>query len=263
MCGQLGDGQDDLVQSADMVEESANGNQRAAEHQAGLNHVRPDDGLDSADRRIDAGDDGEGDDRDDVGTDRRHRLLAELHLSARYEHAVRQHHHERWYEEPRSRRQSPHKQEEGGDVALGQRPETNAQVVVDRVDLKGVVGLEEDIADDAAPDDEAQDELHVRKAFVGVTLDGRAEEGCGAGFRGYDRSHRGPPRHATPSERIVVQALLPPPRIQPDGRNGGEVKEDDESVDQKLPFRCYLPFRSGRFQSSGADRLPPDCTRNL
>src|SRR3989475_2950434 len=169
------------------------------------------------------------------------RLLAELHLSARYEHAVRQHHHERGYEEPRSRRQRPHKQEEGRDVALGPRPEANAQVIVDRVDLEGEIGLEEDVADDEAPDDEAQDELHVREAFVGVTLDGRAEEGCRAGFRGYDGGHRGPPRHATPAERIVIQALLPPPRIEPDGRNGDEVKEDDESVDQKPPFRCSIP----------------------
>src|SRR2546427_1705547 len=183
------------------------------------------------------------------------RLLAELHLSARYEHAVRQHHHERGYEEPRSRRQRPHKQEEGRDVALGPRPEANAQVIVDRVDLEGEIGLEEDVADDEAPDDEAQDELHVREAFVGVTLDGRAEEGCRAGFRGYDGGHRGPPRHATPAERIVIQAFLPPPRIEPDGRNGDEVKEDDESVDQKPPFRCSIPpFRPG--PSSIVGRLP-------
>src|SRR3989442_1066975 len=98
------DGPDALVESADVIEQRANGNQRAAEHQAGLNQVRPDDGLDSAERRIEAGDEGEGDDRDEIGTDRRDRLLAELHLSARDEHAVRQHHHERGDEEPRSRR---------------------------------------------------------------------------------------------------------------------------------------------------------------
>src|SRR5207249_4933177 len=256
--GQLRDGPDDLVESADVIEQRANGNQRAAEHQAGLNQVRPDDGLDSAERRIEAGDEGEGDDRDEIGTDRRDRLLAELHLSAGYEHAVRQHHHERGNEEPRSRRQRPHEQEEGGDVALGPRPEANAQVIVDRVNLEGVVGLEEDIADDDAPDDEAQHELHVGEALVGVALDGRAEEGRRAGFRRDDGRHRGPPRHATSSERIVIQALLPPPRIQPDGGDGDEIEEDDESVDQKPPVRGSLPSCDSGAPRTSLTLLFPD-----
>jgi len=122
VCRQLRNGSDDLVQSADVIEQDGNGNQRSAEHQAGLNHVRPDDGLDAADRRIEAGHDGESDDRDEVRTDRGDRLLAELHLPARDEHAVRQYHHERRYEEPRSRRKSAHEQKESRDVALGHGP---------------------------------------------------------------------------------------------------------------------------------------------
>ena len=59
VCRQLRDGSDDLMQSTDMSEQGGNGNQRSAEHQAGLNHVRPDDGLDAAERRIEAGHDGE------------------------------------------------------------------------------------------------------------------------------------------------------------------------------------------------------------
>ena len=241
MGGQLRNGPDNLVEPADVIEQRGNGNQGAAEHQAGLNQVRPDDGLDPAGRRIEAGDDGQDDDRDEIRTHRRDRLLAEMHLPARDEHAVGQDHNERRDEEPCSRRQSPHEQEEGRDGALGQRPEPDAQVVVNRVDLQAVVGLEEEIADDASPDDETQDELHVGKAPVGVALDGCAEEGGRAGFRSDDGRHCGPPRHAAPAERIVVQALLPPPRVQPDGRDGCDVSEDDESVDQKPPFRRYIP----------------------
>src|SRR5439155_7652866 len=198
------------------------------------------------------------DGRDEIGTDRRDRLLAELHLSTRDEHAVRQHHHERGDEEPRSRRQRPHEQEEGGDVALGPRPEANAQVIVDRVHLEGVVGPEEDIADDDAPDDEAQHELHVGEALVGVALDGRTEEGRRAGFRRDDGRHRGPPRHATPSERIVVQALLPPSRIQPDGGDGDKIEEDDESVDQKPPVRGSIPSGDS-VHGSSVLRFPYPC----
>ena len=138
-----------------MIEQGGNGNQGSAEHQAGLNHVRPDDGLDATDRRVDAGHDGESDDRNEVGTDRGDRLLAELHPPTCDEHAVRQHHHERRDEEPRSRRKSTHEQKEGRDVTLGPRTEANAEVVVDGVDLVGEVGLEEDVTDDDSPDDEA------------------------------------------------------------------------------------------------------------
>ena len=70
------------MKSADVIEQRADGDQRATEHQAGLNHVRPDHGLDSAERGVETGDEGESDDRDEIGTDRRHRLLAELHFPA-------------------------------------------------------------------------------------------------------------------------------------------------------------------------------------
>jgi len=92
--GQLRDDPDDLTQSANMLKQGKDSNQRAAEHQARLNHVRPDDSFDPAHCRIDAGDDRQRDDRDEVGTDRGHRLLAELHLPTRDEDAIGQHHHE-------------------------------------------------------------------------------------------------------------------------------------------------------------------------
>src|SRR5881296_1722056 len=244
VCRQLRDSSDYLMQSTDMIEQGGNGNQRSAEHQAGLNHVRPDDGLDAAERRIEAGHDGESDDRDEVGTDRRDRLLAELNLPARDEHAVRQHHHERRDEEPRSRRKSAHEQKESRNVALGPRTETNTEVVVDRVDLVGEVGLEEDVTDDDSSDDEAKNELHVGKAFVGVALTGRADEGGCARFCGDDGGHHGPPRDASPSERKVVQALFASPHVQPNGRNGDEIKEDDDSIDQKLAFYPYIDLLS-------------------
>src|SRR5213593_9243 len=244
VCRQLRDGSDDLMQSADVTEQGGNGNQRSAEHQAGLNHVRPDDGLDAAERRIEEGHDGESDDRDEVGTDRSDCLLAELNLPASDEHAVRQHHHERRDEEPRSRRQCSHEQEESRDVALGPLTEANAEVIVDRIDLVGEVGLEEDVTDDEAPDNEAQDELHVGEAFVGVPLAGRSEEGGCTGFRSDDGGHHGPPRDASPSERKVVQALFASPHVQPNGRNGHEIKEDDDSVDQKLPLCSYIDLLS-------------------
>src|SRR2546426_7721650 len=38
VCSQLRDGSDDFMQSADVIEQGGNGNQRSAEHQAGLNH---------------------------------------------------------------------------------------------------------------------------------------------------------------------------------------------------------------------------------
>src|SRR2546430_10802605 len=58
MGGQLRNGPDNLVEPADVIEQRGNGNQVAAEHQAGLNHVRPDDGLDPAGRGIESADDG-------------------------------------------------------------------------------------------------------------------------------------------------------------------------------------------------------------
>ena len=241
MRGQLRNGPDDLPESAEMTEQGADGNQGAAEHQARLNHIRPDDGLDAADRRIQAGDDREGDDRGQIGTDRGDGLLAELHLPARCEHAVGHDHHQRRDEEPRARGQGPHEEKEGRDEALGPWSEAHAQVVVDRVDLERVVGLEEDVADHESPDDEAEDELHIGEALVGVPLARRAEEGRRARFGGDDGGHDGPPRHAPPAERKVVESLLPPSHIQSDGRNGDEVKEDDTSVDQKPPVRPHPP----------------------
>src|SRR5438309_2272879 len=266
LCRQLGNGSDDLVQSADVIEQDGNGNQRSAEHQAGLNHVRPDDGLDAADRRIEAGHDGESDDRDEVWTDRGDRLLAELHLPARDEHAVRQYHHERRYEEPRSRRKSAHEQKESRDVALGPRTEANTEVVVDRVDLVGEVGLEEDVTDDDSPDDEAQDELHVGKALVGVALAGRSEEGGRAGFGRDDGGHHGPPRDAPASERKVAQALFTSPHVQPDGRNGDEINQDDEGIDQELAFCSYIDLLlsiPAEFGLGAAHCSPPDRMHRL
>jgi len=46
VCRQCGTARMISWQSADVIEQDGNGNQRSAEHQAGLNHVRPDDGLD-------------------------------------------------------------------------------------------------------------------------------------------------------------------------------------------------------------------------
>src|SRR3989454_1935639 len=244
VCRHRRNGSDDITKSADVIEQGGNGNQGSAEHQAGLNHVRPDDGLDATDRRIEAGHDGESDDRDEVGTDRGDRLLAELHLPARDEHAVCQHHHERRYEEPRSRRQCTHEQKECRDVPLGRRTEANVQVVVDRVDLVGEVGLEEDVTDNTSSDDEAQNELYVSKALVGVALARRSEEGGCAGFRRDDGGHHGPPRDLPPSERKVVQALFAPSHVQPDGRNGDEINQDDDSIDQKLAFCSYIDLLS-------------------
>src|SRR5206468_3435600 len=107
------------------------------------------------------------------------RLLTELHLPARDEHAVRQHHHERRDEEPRSRRKSAHEQKESRNVALGPRTETNTEVVVDRVDLVGEVGLEEDVTDDDSSDDDSIDQKLAFYPYIDL-LSVPAEFGLGA-----------------------------------------------------------------------------------
>src|SRR5690348_1623285 len=83
------------------------------------------------------------------------------------------------------------------------RAEAHAEVVVDRVDLVGEVGLQEDVADDDAADDEAQHQLDVREALLGVALARGAEERRRAGLGRDDRGHHGPPRYAPPAEREV------------------------------------------------------------
>ena len=61
-------------------------------------------------------------------------------------------HHERRDEQPRARSERPHHQEQRGDIALRPRAESDAEIVVDRVDLVLVIGLEKEVADHEPPE---------------------------------------------------------------------------------------------------------------
>ncbi len=217
-----------------MEEQRGDRDQRAAEHQAGLDDVGPDDRLDPAHRGVEAGQHREDDDRDQVGADGGDRLLRGLGPGARDEQAPRQHHHERRDEQPRARGERAHEEEQAGDVVLAPRPEADAEVVVDRVDLVVVVRLEEDVADQHAPEDQPDDDLHVREASRGVALAGHAQERRRARLRRDDRRHHRPPRHAAAREGEIVQAPVAPAHVQADGDDAGEVGDDDGAVDQQL-----------------------------
>ncbi len=217
-----------------MGEQGADGDQGAAEHQARLDHVGPDHRLDPAHRGVEAGDHGEGDDRHQVGADGGDALVAEPRRRARDEEAVGQHHEQRGNEEPRAGGERAHEEEEGRDVGLRPRAEAHPEVVVDGVDLERVVGLEEDVADHHAAEDQADDDLHVGEAAGRVALAGHAEEGGRAGLRRDDRGHHRPPRHAAAREREVAQAPVAAPEIKADGGDHREVGADDATVDQQV-----------------------------
>jgi hypothetical protein len=110
----------------------------------------------------------------------------------------------------------------------------NAQVVVYRVYLEDIVGFEEDIAYDVAPDNEAEDELHVGETPL-VEPFTRSSEECGrAGLRGNDGCHHCPPGHTAPAEGKVLQAVFSPAHVEPDGHDSEEIDQNDECVDHEL-----------------------------
>ena len=78
-----------------------------------------------------------------------------------HEELPREDHHQAGDEQPRAAGERAHNQKECTDDALRPRAKAHREVVVDGVDLVIVIGLEEDICDDPASENNAHRELHV------------------------------------------------------------------------------------------------------
>ena len=221
------------LELGDLMEPAGNGrvkqterDERAPDHDRSLNQIGPDDGLDSAERGVNRGENDNGDGRADINPEclRLVRANAADHFVSEGERDGRD-------IQPRAGREQARDHEHGRRGILGRDTETRGQVFVDRVNFVVVIRLDENVADENAREDGAEGELHVSVIAQREAFAGRPEKSAGARFRGDDGSEHGPPRDAPAAEREVFQVVFLPAHAQADEDDDEEIEKQNRAID--------------------------------
>ncbi len=162
-------------------------NQRAPNHDRGLNQIGPDDSLDPTERRVDGGQNDNDNRCADV--DEKRFSLTGLHAA---NHFIRKRERDRRYIQARTGRQHTRNHENSGCRVFRRHAEARGEIFVDRINFVVVVRLDENVADENASEDGAEGELQVGIIAVTEAFPGRSEKSAGACFGG-DQSKRARP----------------------------------------------------------------------
>ena len=226
-------GVDRVPAAGDGAVEDKDGQQRAAHHDAGLDEVRPDDGLDAAQRGVDGSEHDHADAGEKVDQEEAVGVGGNggVQDTAAGEF-VDEDQRDSGDVDARAGGENPRDEEHGAGGVLGTRAEALREVLVDAVDVEAVVRRQENKGDDDPREDGAEGELDEQIVALVVALAGRAEEGARAGFRRDERGEHGPPGDLASAEGEVAQGVLASAHAQADGEDQREIPEDHRPVDQ-------------------------------
>ena len=132
---------------------------------------------------------------------------------------------------PRPGSQQARDHENRGSRVLARDPKARGQVFVDRENVVVVIGLDENVADENAPDDGAERQLQIGVVAMAEAFSGRSEEGAGTGFGGDQRSQHCPPGDASSAQREPFEILFFPAHAQADGDDDHEVEQENRGID--------------------------------
>ena len=134
--------------------------------------------------------------------------------------------------EPRSAGKGAGDQEDCRRRILRSGSKTEQQILVDGDDAKIVVGLDENVGDDDAGENGAEGQLRIGEVALLIAFTRRPQECRRTYFRGQDRCQHRPPGNIPVAYREALEILAPAPFVEPDRDDNGEVKKDDEPIDQ-------------------------------
>ena len=182
------------------------GQQCAAQHDRSLDEIRPDDGLDPAERRVDGGQHDHADARKQVDQEEPVRVGGHGGVEdAAGSQFVNKYQRDGRHVDARPRRQHACDQKHGARGVLGPRAEPPRQVLVDGIDVEPVIGREKNEADDDPGEDRPEGQLDEEVVALVVAFAGRAEEGARAGFRSDERGQDGPPGNLASAEGELAE----------------------------------------------------------
>ena len=220
--------------AGDRVQQRPNRKSQRAEHDGGLDHVRPDDRLDAAQRGVERGGCRQKRECADVNPDLLQRF--ERHAG---DHLIAEHQHDRRHVEARAAGQRPRDQKHGGRPVFRAFAKAHQQELVNRDDAVVVIRFDEHEGDDHPRQDRADGKLCVGVVAQGVPLVGRAEKGRGADLRREDRRQNRPPRDAPVADREAFHGFVAPAFVQADADHNNEIREDHPAIEEprhKLPI---------------------------
>ncbi len=204
--------------AADVPGQDRDGEDRAAQVEAHLDGVGPDDRLDAAEVGVHDGDHGEHD--DDEAVARVHAELVEQQLDG-----------DRGGEQPDALGEEPGEDEGDRGQPLEFQPESGPQVLVGADEAAPLVQGDEDGGDDDAADDVAEGQFDVAEALSAVGAAGHADDGEHAGLGGDHGERHRPPRHAALADEVVLRRRLPAGQAQSDHGDRHQVDDDHHEVE--------------------------------
>ena len=206
----------------------ADRNERAADHDRGLNEVRPDDGFDAAERGVNGR-------QNDNGNRRREVNPQSLSLvwSSAADHFVGQSEGDGCGIQPCARREQPGNHENRGSGVLRRNAESRGQIFIDRVNFVIVVRFDENVADQNSRQNRAESELDVsiitqRKTFAGCS-EKRARACLG---RDNGSEHR-PPGNSAAAESEIGKIFLLATHVKANGDDDDEIKNENSRIDRE------------------------------
>ena len=217
--------------AGDAVQDGEHRKNHRATHEAGLDEVGPDDGLDPSDGCVGRSDGCDEDDAPEVGPNRDFRAGEKVAPDHDKDHAA----------EVESNADSEHAAEEKNPARHVLRPRTEAdgEVFVDALDFELEIRSDEKIRDDDAGEDRSNGQLGVGEAEGLVAFGRRAKKCRCAGLGGDDRGQDGPPRDFVPPEGEFLQGFVPASGIEADTDDYDEVGQDNKAVDEKGGVVCH------------------------